>query len=431
MVTTLIAAILILVALGSILALAEASISRMTRMRAALLREEGYRNAALLEEIESDPAPYLNAIYLSVMFAQNGSAILVAILADQYFGGVGITIFSVAFTVAYFVVAEAMSKTFGVLHSDRVALALAGLVWVLGRTLRLPTRALIGLSNILLPGKGLKQGPFVSEEAEIRLMADVSHESGAIEEHEKEMIHSVFQFGDRIVREVMVPRPDIIAVDIASSLGKAADLIAEHGVTRIPAYRRDLDGTEGIVHAKDVLNALHRGRQDAPLTELLRPVQFVPEVKRAAELLSDMQRERFHLAMVTDEYGLVSGLVTLEDLLEELVGQIGDEHDSEVPDVAPLGDLRYRVNAALPITELNDALGVDLPHEHWNTVGGLMFGLLGKIPAAGAVVDIDGLQFTAESVRGRRIVTVVIKRTAPVEEAEEGVTGRIPSQDDT
>jgi CBS domain containing-hemolysin-like protein len=426
----LIAAIVALVLLGSVLALAEASISRMTRIRAVLLREEGYHNAALLEKIESDPAPYLNAIYLSVMFAQNGSAILLAILADQLFGGLGITVISVAFTVAYFVVVEAMSKTFAVLHSDRVALALAGFVWILGHALRWPTSALIGLSNVLLPGKGLKQGPFVSEEAQIRLMAEVGHESGDIEEHEKEMIHSVFQFGDRIVREIMVPRPDIVAVDVSSPLSKAADLIVERGLTRIPAYRRDLDGTEGIVHAKDVLQALHRGRPNASLTELLRPVQFVPEVKRASELLSEMQRERFHLAMVTDEYGLVSGLVTLEDLLEELVGQIGDEHDREVPDIVPLGNLRYRVNAALPIAELNEALGLDLPHEHWNTVGGLMFGLLGKIPAAGAVVEIGGMQFTAEAVRGRRIVTVILKRLTPAEDEAQQISARPTSPND-
>ncbi len=418
-----IVAIAALVLLGSVLALAEASISRMTRMRAALLREDGYRNAALLERIESNPAPYLNAIYLSVMFAQNGSAILVAILAESYFGGFGVTVLSVLFTVAYFLVVEAMSKTFAILHSDRVALALAGFVWLLGRALHWPTNALISLANVLLPGKGLEGGPFVSEAAEIRLMADVGHESGDIKEHEKEMIHSVFQFGDRIVREIMIPRPDIVTVDVSSTVAKAADLIVQRGVSRIPACRRDLDGTEGMVHAKDVLQALHRGQNDLPLTELLRPVQFVPEVKRAAELLNEMQRDRFHLAMVTDEYGLVSGLITLEDLLEELVGQIGDEHDREAPDIVQLSDTRYRVNAALPIVELNSSLGVDLPHEHWNTVGGLMFGLLGKIPAAGAAVEIDGLQFTAEVVRGRRIVTVIARRLArDVEAAEQAAS---------
>src|SRR5262249_10500493 len=252
-------------------------------------------------------------IYLAVMFVQNGSAIVVALLTEHWFGDLGITLASVAFTLVYFVVVEAMSKTFGILHSDRAALAVAPVVWFLRRALRLPTRALIGLANVLLPGKGLRQGPFVSEE-DIRSMADVGHEEGVIEEREKEMIHSVFHFGDRVVRELMVPRPDVVAIDLdRSSLRDAHALIVEKGFTRIPGFRQDLDRIEGIVHAKDVLGALLDGR-DGDLGTLLRPVHFVPESKRAAELLREMQQEKFHLAVVTDEYGSVSGLIALEDL---------------------------------------------------------------------------------------------------------------------
>jgi CBS domain containing-hemolysin-like protein len=384
----------------------------MTPVRAAFLLEQERRNAEVLEAIAKDPARYLNAIYLCVMLAQNGSAILVAILADHYLGAAGITVLSFAFTLAYFVIVEAMSKTYAILHSDRVALFLAPMVWLLGRALSIPTRALIALANVLLPGPGLKQGPFVTQE-EIRSMAEVGHESGDIEEHEKEMIHSVFQFGERIVGEVMVPRPDIIAVDRSSPPSAAIDLIVKHGLTRLPVYERDLDGTQGIVHAKDLLNALHQGRTDARLADLLRPVRFVPDAKRAVDLLSEMQQEKFHLAMVSDEYGLVSGLVTLEDLLEELVGQIGDEHDRQAPDIVPLGDGRYRIDAAVPITEVNEVLSADLPRENWNTVGGLMYGVLGRIPEEGAVADLDGFRFVAERVRGRRIISVLVTTPPP------------------
>src|SRR5439155_297055 len=238
------------------------------------LRQEGRRNGALLEEIERDHAPYLNSIYLAVMFVQNGSAILVALVTEHYFADVGITLVSVAFTLAYFVIVEAMSKTYGILHSDRAALSMAPIVWALGRALALPARLLIGLANVLLPGKGLKQGPFVSEQ-DIRSMAEVGHEEGSI--------------------------------------------------------------------------------------------------------LREMQREKFHMAIVIDEYGSNAGLVTLEDLLEELVGEIADEHDVEERDVEPVGDGRYRVDASLPIRELNELVGTDLPRDRWNTVGGLMFGLLGTI----------------------------------------------------
>jgi len=408
-VSLLVVAVILLMLLGSMLALAEASISRMSAVRAIALREQGLRNAALLEDIERDPARYLNAVYLAVMFAQNGSAILVAIMAEHELGQWGITIASIVFTLAYFVVVEAMSKTFAILHSDRVALALAPFVWVVGRTLSLPTRALIGLANILLPGRGLKQGPFVTSH-EIRSMADVGHAQGSIEEHEKEIIHSVFQFGDRTVREIMVPRPDIVALDLKAPLDAAVTLVVDRGVTRLPVYRGDLDRTEGIVHAKDVLHALHDKRSGAALTDLLRPVRFIPESKRLSELLREMQNEKCHLAMVSDEYGSVSGLVTLEDLLEVLVGQITDEHDLEPPDVTPLGDERYRINAALPIMELNDVLSSNLPHDRWNTLGGLMFGLSGTIPSPGTTVELDGLHFTVERIQGRRILTVLVER---------------------
>jgi CBS domain containing-hemolysin-like protein len=414
----LVAAVLLLVALGSTLALAEAAISRMTPVRAMALREEGYRNAVTLEEIENHPARHLNAIYLMVMLAQNGSAILVAFLAGNYVDDLGITIASVAFTLAYFVVVEAMSKTFAILHSDRVALLLAPFVWFLGRTLAWPTRALIGLANVLLPGQGLQQGPFVTER-EIRSLADKGHEEGVIDEHEKELIHSVFQFGDRVARDIMVPRPDIVAIEIGTPVRAAADEIVTHGCSRLPVYRGDLDRIEGIVHVKDVLQALQQGRQDATLHDVVRPVAFVPESKRLAELLREMRQGRSHLAIVSDEYGSVSGLVTLEDLLEELVGQIRDEHDREAPDVTPLGDGRYRVNAALPIIELNEVLEADLPRDQWNTIGGLVFGLAGTIPAEGAAVDVDGFRFTVEKVLGRRILTVIVSRI-PVLSAAEG-----------
>jgi CBS domain containing-hemolysin-like protein len=403
--------IVLLIVLASVLAVAEAAMSRMTRVRAVALRAEGHRNAALLETLESDPPRYLNPIYLSVMLAQNGSAILVALLSERYFDELGITLASVAFTLAYFVAVEAMSKTFGILHSDRAALALAPFVWLLGRALALPTRLLIGLANVLLPGKGLKQGPFVSEE-DIRSMAEVGHREGSIEESERKMIHSIFEFGDTVVRQVMVPRPDIIAVEITRSLHDALDVVLQHDLSRVPVYRTDFDRIEGILYAKDALKALHGGRAKATLAELVRPARFVPETKRARELLGEMQREKFHMAIVVDEYGSVSGLVTLEDLLEELLGEIADEHDVEEREVEPLGDGRFRVDASLDIHELDELLGTRLPRERWNTVGGLMFGLLGAIPTEGQSVTWEGFRFTAEKVQGRRVTTVLVTREA-------------------
>jgi CBS domain containing-hemolysin-like protein len=415
----LIPVVVFLVISGSVLAMAEASLTRMNRVRALALEDEGRRNASRLVQIESDPPSYLNAIYLWVMFAQNGSAILVAILAEHYLGNIWITIVSVLFTLVYFVTVEAMSKTFAILHSDRVALALAGTAYWLARILRVPTRFLIGIANALLPGKGLREGPFVSEE-EIRSMAEVGHEEGAIEEEEKELIHSIFEFGDTVVREVMTPLPDVAAVDVNSSLDDVLDLVLKRGFSRIPAYKDKIEEIVGIVYAKDVLREIHAKRNGKRLRDLARKAYFVPESKKVADLLKEMQREKVHMAVVVDEYGSVTGVVTLEDLLEEIVGEIADEYDREEPNVEPAGDGRFLVNARLPVDELNEILDVELPNEEWDTVGGLMMGMLGRLPTQGEHVEFEGLKFTAERVQGRRIAKVMVELAPGVPGPEAG-----------
>lgn len=418
--------VVVFVLLGSLMALAESALTRMSRVRALAFQEEGRGNAALLVRLESDPPRYLNSVYLSVVIVQNGSAILVAILAEQTFDSLGVTLVSLAFTLLYFVLVEAMAKTFGVLHSDRVALALAPLVYLLGRILAFPTRLLIGLANVLLPGKGLKQGPFVSEE-EIRSMAVVGHEEGSIEEEEKELIHSIFEFGDTIVREVMVPRPDIISIEDDKTLRDVQALVVEQGSSRIPVYDADgdLDAVIGIVFAKDVLKALHQGKHDMPLADIVREARYVPESKKVADLLREMQREKFHLALVTDEYGSVSGLVSLEDLLEELVGEITDEYDLEEPEMEPVGDGVYRVSGKASVDDVNELLDAELPDEEWDTVAGLVLDLFGKIPRQGEEVTFQGLRFRAEEVLGRRISKVLITPAPePDPDAEEEETVR-------
>jgi len=414
-----------LVVIGSVLAMAETSMSRMNRVRAMALREDGRKHAVKLERIQEDPARYLNSVYLSVMFAQNGSAILVAIIADHLFGSLGITLLSAGFTVAYFIIVEAMSKTFGILHSDRVALAMAPTVVMLSRLLAVPTRALIGIANWLLPGKGLKQGPFVSEE-EIRQMAEVGHEEGAIEEDEKEMIHSIFEFGDTIVREVMVPRPDMIGVDVTASLDDVLQLMHKHGFSRMPVWEGDDENKIlGLVYAKDVFRKLHprkngttngRKKKKAVLRDLLRRPIYIPESKKVSELLREMQESKLHMAIVVDEYGDTAGLVTMEDLLEEIVGEIEDEYDRRESKFEPVDDVSFRVKGALPISELSDLLDVELPNTEWDTVGGLIAGLLGHLPKQGELVEFQGLTFRTERVQGRRISKVLVSKSdAPAE----------------
>ena len=220
------------------------------------------------------------------------------------------------------------------------------------------------------------------------------------------------------MREVMVPRPDIVAIEDDKALRDVQELVLQHGYSRLPVYKEDLDEVIGFAYAKDVLKALYQGKADIWLNEVVRPPNFVPESKKVAELLKQMQKNKFHIAMVTDEYGSVSGLVTLEDILEELVGEITDEYDVEEPNIEPVDDDTFRVNGRLAIDELEELLDVELPHEEWDTVGGLMMGLIGDIPTEGQEIDFQGLNFKAEKVQGRRIAKILITRMTPPPEED-------------
>jgi CBS domain containing-hemolysin-like protein len=401
-------------------AASEVAITRTNRVRAFRLREEGRRGSGQLTRIVENPAPYLNVVlFLTLLFTIGGSTVATS-FAVRHFHRVGEIVSTIVMTLLLFIFAEVTPKTFAIMRTDRVALFIAVPIGFLGRVLGPLANGLLKLANILMPGKGLKEGPYITEQ-ELRASAEVASSEGEIEEEEKELIHSIFEFGDTIAREVMVPRPDIIACEDDCTLRDIQTLMLEHGYSRIPVFHEDLDDVVGIVFAKDVLRALHEGRMDAPLADIVRPAHFVPESKKAADLLKEMQKEKFHQAMVTDEYGSVTGIVSLEDLIEELVGEIADEYDVEEPEMVPMGDGVYRVSGKTSIDDVNEMLEVQLPDEEWDTVGGLVLDIFGKIPNAGDEEEFQGLRFRAEEVNGRRIATVVISRI-PVEVSEDDVT---------
>jgi CBS domain containing-hemolysin-like protein len=393
----------------------EVSITRVNRVRAYRFAEEKRRGSVSLVRIAENPAPYLNVVLLLTLLATIGGTTIAASFAVRTFGGAGEVVATIAMTVLLFVFADVTPKTFAIQQTDRVALFLAPLLVRLGRLVGPLATGLVKFANWIMPGKGLPQGPFITEH-EIRALAEVASEEDQIEEEEKELIHSIFEFGDTIVREVMVPRPDIVAIESDKTLRDVQGLVLQHGYSRIPVFTEDLDDVIGLVYAKDVLKALHQDMSDMPLAEVVRPAHFVPEQKKVADLLRAMQREKFHIAVVTDEYGSVVGLVTLEDLLEELVGEISDEYDREEPEVVEVGEGVYRVDGKVAIDEVNELLDVELPDEEWDTVGGLMLGLLGSIPAEGEEVTFRSLTFKAERVQGRRIAKVLITRRGPEEE---------------
>jgi CBS domain containing-hemolysin-like protein len=248
-------------------------------------------------------------------------------------------------------------------------------------------------------------------------MADVAEAEDVIEGAERELIHSIIEFGDTVAREVRVPRPDMVAVEGRDKISDVVEVAIAAGYSRFPVYEQGIDDIVGIVYVKDLMRAARDGRVDAAVRELIRPAHFVPETKRVAELMREMQREKFHMAIVVDEYGGTSGLVTLEDLIEELVGEIVDEFDVEEPQVEWLPNGDSRVNARMPVDELNELLHAELPEGDWDSVGGLMLDLLGHVPTEGEAVDFDGHRLIAERVQGRRIGRVRITRSAPQQPA--------------
>jgi len=414
------ASIVVLILIVGVLGASEVLITRVSRVRAYRFAEEKRRGSASLVKIAENPAPYLNVVLLLTLLATIGGTTIATSLAVRLFDGIGELVATVAMTLLLFVFADVTPKTFAIQQTDRAGLALAPLLVGLGRLFGPVATGLVKVANAIMPGKGLPHGPFITER-EIRALAEVASEEEEIEEEEKELIHSIFEFGDTIVREVMVPRPDIVAIESDRALRDVQDIVLQHGFSRVPVFEDDLDNVIGLIYAKDVLKALHQGRSDMPLRDVVRTAHFVPEQKKVADLLREMQREKFHIAVVTDEYGSVSGLVTLEDLLEELVGEISDEYDREEPEMVELGEGVFRVDGKVAIDEVNELLDVELPDEEWDTVGGLMLGLLGSIPGEGEEVGFQNLVFRAEHVQGRRIAKVLITRKEPHEADTEEV----------
>jgi CBS domain containing-hemolysin-like protein len=412
----------VLVAFGAFLAMAETSLTHLPRSKARALEEERRRGGASLARLLEHREQVLNPVLLLVLVCHLSAATILGVLAQSHYGPVGIAVATALLAVVIFVFAEAAPKTWALQHPERSALLVAPLVNLLAAfpPVRLLTRALIALSNLVLPGKGRRAGPVVSEE-ELLALADVAVEADVIEVEERALIRSIIDFGDTVTREVMVPRPDMVTVAAGSTVAQAMETVITNGYSRIPVQEDGIDDIVGLVYAKDLMRASREGRSSVTTRTLMRTAHFVPESKRVAELMREMQAEKFHMAVVIDEYGGTAGLVTLEDLIEELVGEIVDEFDVEDPLLEPLPGGDLRVAARMPLDELNELMHLDLPEGDWDTVGGLVFSLLGHVPHEGEVVRINGHQLRAERVQGRRIGRVRISKAedAPAAPAAE------------
>jgi CBS domain containing-hemolysin-like protein len=398
-----------LVAFAAVLAVAETSLTHLTRGRAAALAEDGDKRAAMLARLLERRERVINPVLLVLLTCHLAAATIVAVIATHRWGTGGVAAAFVVELIVIFVLAEAVPKTYALLATDQSALRVAPLARAIAAIapLRWAARLLIGLANVIIPGKGRAEGPTVTEEDLIAL-AGVAVDDAVLAAEERKLIENTIEFGDTVVREVMVPRPDMVTVSTEFKVGDVMEIVILNGFSRLPVSNDGIDDIVGIVHAKDLMRAERDDKSESPVTDYLRPAIFVPETKKVPPLLREMQAQRYHMAIVIDEYGGTAGLVTLEDLIEELVGEIVDEYDVEDPLLEQLPTGELRVNARMNIDDLNELLHGALPEGDWDSVGGLLIALLGHVPAEGETADVDGHQLRAERVNGRRIGRVVI-----------------------
>ncbi|MCF8570935.1 hemolysin family protein [Gordonia sp. HY002] len=373
--------------------------------------------AKRLRVVLEQRATYVGLAVLLRVFCEAAAIGLVAVIAVDGLGtgwGLLVTIFAMTF-VSYVAVGVG-PRTLGRQHAYSIALIASPVLTAIGVVLRPVTRVLILMGNALTPGKGFRNGPFATE-VEVREVVDLAQEQGVVDDDERRMIQSVFDLGDTNAREVMVPRPEMVWIEAEKSATQAMSLAVRSGHSRIPVIGENPDDVVGVVYLKDIVEKMLPKLSVAgfDVGEVMREPQFVPDSKPLDDVLEGMQAERNHMALLVDEYGGIAGLVTIEDVLEEIVGEISDEYDTdEVAPVEKLGEDKYRVSARLPVEDLGELFDIEIDDDEVETVGGLLGLRLGRVPLPGAKVKSHGLKLTAEggpTKSGRqRITTVVVRR---------------------
>jgi CBS domain containing-hemolysin-like protein len=408
-------AAVVLTLIAGLAAASEAALSRIGRSRAADLESQGRRGAPALVKVAGDPAPVLSVATLLRVTAEVGASVAVTFACIHALGtgwGAGLLAILVMAAVS-FVVVGVGPRTLGRQYAEHVALLVAPGLAAITRVLAPLTRLLVLIGNAFTPGRGLRDGPFASE-AELRQFVDIAQESQLIELGEQKMIHSVIDLGDTLAREVMVPRTDVVSVERDRTLHDAMSLFLRSGFSRVPVVGAGLDDPVGILYLKDVARRMHEQPDAGGLQRveaiMRRPV-FVPDSKPVDALLREMQQAG-HAAVVVDEYGGTAGLVTIEDILEEIVGEIADEYDRDEPEVEDLSDGEKRVSSRLHLDELGELFGIEIEDEEVDTVGGLLAKGLGRVPIAGSQTSVQGLVLTAEQFEGRRhsLAKVLVRR---------------------
>ena len=387
-----IAAIILLLGFAGFLAATESALTSISRVLIEQL--ESKRGGELLRKFSLQPAKYLNVILLVRKTCELTATVLLAsILLRNYPSAQAMSLTVLIMVIVSYVVVGVGPRTIGKQHPHTWARAGIGVAFFLAFILGPVTKLLIAIGNAITPGVGFRTGPFTNE-AELRDLVDQAHERGLVESDEHEMIHSVFELGDTLVRELMVPRTDMVWIEKDKSLRQALSLALRSGFSRVPVIGESLDQIIGIAYVKDLAKRTldHRDAENNERVEQhMRPATFVPESKIAADLLKEMQRDQIHLAIVVDEYGGTAGIITIEDILEEIVGEIADEFDDGVEAFTWISEGKARAKATLHIEDLADELGIEISEEDFedvDTIGGLMAQKLGRVPIAGSTITL-------------------------------------------
>ncbi len=401
-------------------AAAEIALSAVDRSHLRRRLEAGDRRAALLNAQMSDPVQFWLTVMLIKTLGVVAAGVAVGFMLLAHIGAIGVLVGILA-TWLILAAAQIVVRSLVLRQPDATAFALTPFLRVI-TALFSPVTFLLYRAGLRLSGEDQEESDesiFMSEDG-LRLLMQVNEEESEIQESDKQMIVSILEMNETVVREVMVPRIDMVTLEVNAELHAALDTIIEAGHSRIPVYEGHVDVIVGVLYAKDLLKCFRDNRTDAPIRDLLRPAYFIPASKKISTLFREMQQQRTHLAIIVDEYGGIAGLVTFEDMLEEIVGEIQDEYDiHEEAQYQLIGEQAYLVNSRLDIDSLADLLDIDLTEEDGDTVGGLIYSHLGHVPAQGELLELDGWRFTVLSVDGRRIHQVRVERIPPPPVVEE------------
>jgi len=422
----------VLIALNAFFSASEIAVISVPKLRLKQLIDSGNKTAPVLFRLADDSSRFLATIQIGVtlmgfLASATAAVRLSAGVTDlikripiasveNVAEGLSVAIITILLSLIVLVFGELVPKSLGLAHSERIALFVARPIDFLARLAAPLVRFLVWITNLITKpfgGQPRRGMPIVTQE-EIKTLVDAGEEGGVIEEEEKEMIYSIFEFGETVAREVMVPRMDILAIDVETPLLEALDVVIKHNHSRVPVYQDTIDNIVGILYAKDLLKVLHeRGRAGANevhLADIVRPAAFTPESKKVSELFEEMQKRRIHMAIVIDEYGGTAGIVTIEDILEEIVGEIQDEYDQgEELEIQASGENEWLINARANLGDINDALHVHFPVEDADTLGGFIYTQLGKIPLPGDEVSHENVRLKVVNVAGRRIGKVKVQ----------------------